>query len=135
MMNYYYRFMVLAALSYLYLMAAPLWCHAAGWLPMSSVPSPVGSDMVTMCWEPPKLNVDGTECTDLAGYRFYCSIDGAYIGYQELTDNCLTILRKDCDGAAVTAFDTSWNESPMSEEAVVPKLDRTAPAPPGPPQD
>jgi len=78
---------------------------------------------VTLTWSAPTTNADGTPLTDLAGYKIYYGtesgnysnivdvgyLDGAEVSYSlELTDNRYYF--------AVTAYDTSGNESDYSNE-------------------
>ena len=83
-----------------------------------------------LTWNPPTTNEDGSPLTDLAGYTVYWgTTSGDYtdqtdVGNVEqflstLPNNGLTYY------FAVTAYDTSGNESRFSEE-----VSRTMPAPP-----
>ena len=82
----------------------------------------------TLVWEAPTVNADGSELTDLAGYKVYRN--GALVGgtvATEYADNNLV------DGQycyTVTAVDQSGNESVSSNE-VCTVVDSMAPGAPG----
>jgi hypothetical protein len=75
---------------------------------------------VTLTWAAPTTNADGTPLTDLAGYKiYYGTISG---NYTEVIDVGNVITYK-VEGRqpgtyyfAVTAYDTSGNESDYSNE-------------------
>jgi len=75
---------------------------------------------VSLSWDAPTTNEDGTPLTDLAGYTVYYGIESA--NYTENIDvgNVLTYTVTNLsDGTyyfAVTAYDTSGNESDYSNE-------------------
>lgn len=77
---------------------------------------------VTLSWDPVTVNDDGTPVGDLVGYRVY---DGPKPGlYNMMTElpNVTTAtleLSKGTFYIAVTAFDTSGNESGFSNEVAV----------------
>lgn len=92
-----------------------------------------GAD-ITLSWEAPTKNVDGTPLTDLAGYKIYSSkISGVY-NKEDAIDvgNVLTkTLINLCECTyyfVATAYDTSGNESEYSNE--VGKVVKIAPAAP-----
>ena len=79
------------------------------------------ADSAILVWNPPTTNVDGTLLVDLAGY-------GVYHGTSSLNytwdDDVGDVTTYEIDGLtpeityffAVTAYDTSWNESEFSNE-------------------
>jgi hypothetical protein len=77
---------------------------------------------VTLSWGPPVINADGTNLSDLAGYRiYYGTTSGSYIYYAD-TGNVISYQMTDLEEGltyyfAVTAYDTSGNESEYSNEA------------------
>ncbi len=87
--------------------------------------------MGVLSWTPPTTNSDGTPLTDLAGYMVYC---GASSGKYDRKKDAGNIIKYDTkpwlpDGhwyCAVTAYDTSGNESTYSNETNF-RLDREAP--------
>lgn len=93
---------------------------------------------VVLSWDAPTLNIDGTPCTDLAGYKVYVGTSSR--NYSQVYDTGTldtTFTLQLTDGYycfAVTAYDTSGNESDYSNEVcqefytVVP--DTTPPSPP-----
>ena len=91
----------------------------------------------TLSWDPPATNSDETALTDLAGYKiYYGTASGSYtdnIDVGNVTTYQLTDLT---DGLtyyfAVTAYDTSQNESDYSNE--VSKTIGTGPPPPPEPE-
>ena len=75
----------------------------------------------TLSWDAPTTNSDGTPLTDLAGYKIYYGTDSA--NYTEIIDTGNTTsyqVNNLTDGLtyyfAVTAYDTSGNESAFSNE-------------------
>ena len=89
---------------------------------------------VTLTWQSPTTNSDGTPLTDLAGYKIYVSkTSGAYDKLTAIdVGNVLTkTLTNFCEGTyyfVATAYDTSGNESVYSNE--VSKIINIAPAAP-----
>lgn len=77
---------------------------------------------ITLSWDAPTTNEDGTQLTDLAGYKIYYSkISGIYDKLLVVdAGNVLTkTLVNFCDGIyyfVATAYDTSGNESKYSNE-------------------
>lgn len=88
------------------------------------------SGTATLTWTAPKTNADGTVLTDLAGYKiYYGTISGNYTEVKDVGipscsttgDNreCSYTLEDLSPGTwyfAVTAYDTSGNESDYSNE-------------------
>ncbi len=74
----------------------------------------------TLSWAPPTTNTDGTELTDLAGYKVYYGTSPG--GYETDIDagNTTTYTIPDLSPAtyyfAVTAYDEMGNESAFSNE-------------------
>ncbi len=76
---------------------------------------------VTLTWDPPTTNEDGTTLTDLAGYNVYFGTSsGVYTDSVNVGDVITYELIDLTDGFtyyfAVTAYDISGNESTYSEE-------------------
>ncbi len=76
---------------------------------------------VTLSWTPPAINEDGTYITDLAGYKvYYGTTSGNYSGTIDV-GNMISYHLNDLGDRltyyfAVTAYDTSGNESQYSNE-------------------
>ena len=88
---------------------------------------------ITISWDAPTTNADGTLLTDLAGYKIYVSKSpGIYTDAGIDVGNVLTkTLTNFCEGTyyfVATAYDTSGNESTYSNE--VSKIIKIAPAAP-----
>ena len=78
------------------------------------------SPLLSLQWDPVTTNIDGTPCDDLAGYRLYYGQGSRdYTDFLEV-DNQTTTVTLTLSGGhwcfAVTAFDTSGNESDYSNE-------------------
>lgn len=76
---------------------------------------------VTLGWDPPTTNEDGTLLTDLSGYNIYFGTSsGVYTDSVNVGDVTTYQVPNLTDGLtyyfAVTAYDTSGNESSYSEE-------------------
>ena len=78
----------------------------------------------TLSWTPPTTNVDSTPLTDLAGFKIYYGTSSGYYTQSIDINNTTTTsyqVNNLTDGAtyyfAVTAYDTSSNESGYSNEA------------------
>jgi hypothetical protein len=87
--------------------------------------------MGVISWTPPTTNADGTPLTDLAGYKVYCGTSSRKYDRKKNTGNVVKYDLKPwlTDGywyCAVTAYDTSGNESVYSNEVNF-RLDRVAP--------
>jgi len=83
----------------------------------------VGSDGInsaTLSWEAPTTNADETPLTDLAGYKvYYGTSSGDYtvsVDVGNITGAIISSLETGTWCFAVTAYDTSGNESDYSEE-------------------
>ena len=89
---------------------------------------------VTLSWDAPTTNEDGSPLTDLAGYKLYCgpSVNN-YLPIKDVGGVLEYPVSNDlADGVhhcVVTAYDTSGNESNYSDEVVFP-LDRVGPGAP-----
>ncbi len=108
----------------------------------AAIPAFAGSPTGTaaLSWTAPTTNTDGTVCTDLAGYNVYLHSGTLYSKLTSTTatswtdDNISvpnnTVLKR-C--YAVTAFDTSGNESGYSNEVCKSffGVDTISPSPPG----
>ena len=75
----------------------------------------------TLSWDPPTTNTDGTPLTDLAGYIiYYGTTTGDYSQSVDAGNVTTSQVANLTDGItyyfAVTAYDTSWNESDYSNE-------------------
>ncbi|HBI23069.1 MAG TPA: hypothetical protein DDX84_02410 [Nitrospiraceae bacterium] len=81
-----------------------------------------GSASLTLHWEPPTTNVDGTELNDLAGFKIYYGIISGE--YTEVTDiknpNAIEYMIENLPPGtyyfAATAYDIYGNESSYSNE-------------------
>lgn len=86
-----------------------------------TVQQAVGS--ATLSWSPPTTNADGTALNDLAGYKvYYGTSSGSYqnpivINNPGIASYLVDALPAGTYYFAVTAFDTSGNESAFSNEA------------------
>ncbi len=87
---------------------------------------------VSLTWDPPTTNEDGTPLTDLAGYKvYYGNASGNYTENIDVVNVLTYTVKNLTDGTwyfAVTAYDTSDNESDYSNE--VNKTITVAPAAP-----
>ena len=78
---------------------------------------------VTLQWEPPTENVDGTAIDDLSGFRiYYGEISGAYTDDLAVDNPAETQYRLALPSGAyyfaMTALDTEGNESSHSNEVL-----------------
>ena len=75
---------------------------------------------VTLTWDPPTTNADGTPLTDLAGYKVYHGTTsrtyGPPVDAGNVTSYTLTGIPEGVRYFTVTAYDTSGNESTYSNE-------------------
>ena len=87
---------------------------------------------ITLSWDAPNSNSDGTPLTDLAGYKIYVSKSpGLYADSIDVGNVLTKTLTNFCEGTyyfVATAYDTSGNESAYSNE--VSKAINIAPAAP-----
>ncbi|MBI5755921.1 MAG: fibronectin type III domain-containing protein [Nitrospirae bacterium] len=78
------------------------------------------ANSATLLWDPPTTNTDGTELTDLTGYKVYYGTESG--NYTASTDvgNVTTYTVSDLPPQtyylAVTAYDVYGNESDYSNE-------------------
>lgn len=87
-------------------------------------PSSGGEDTgktVSLAWDAPTQNTDGSPLTDLAGYRvFYGTSSGNYSKSVYVGDTITCVISNLSSGTTyyfvVTAYDTSGNESDYSNE-------------------
>jgi len=87
------------------------------------------SGTATLSWDAPTTNADGTLLTDLAGYKvYYGNFSGNYSQNMNVDNVTTYTVNNLTDGLtyyfAVTAYDTSGNESGYSNE-----LSKTLPSP------
>lgn len=79
-----------------------------------------GINSATLSWDAPTTNADGTALTDLAGYKlYYGTSSGDYtvsVDVGNITGAIINSLEPGNWCFAVTAYDTSGNESDYSEE-------------------
>ena len=106
------------------------WPHFAFWIAsllvitllMVSLPGAVENahSSITLNWTRPATNTDGTQLTDLAGYKvYYGSSSRSYIApivVGNVNTYTFTNLAAGSYYFAVTAYDTSGNESAFSNE-------------------
>lgn len=89
----------------------------------------------TISWTAPTTNSDGTPLTDLAGYKVYCGVKTGVYTTPKNVGNVLSYalsnmgLAQGTNYCAVTAYDTSGNESVKSNEVSF-MLDNVAPSAP-----
>ncbi len=79
---------------------------------------------VALAWDPPSANADGTEITDLAGFRIYRGTSpGAYTTMTEVPEVPELTVESLSPGVtyyfSVTAYDQEFNESGFSEELAI----------------
>lgn len=84
-----------------------------------------GSGSVTLNWQPPTQNADGSPLLDLAGYNIYVGTDSNNYDYREirldnpgLTAYVVDNLQPGTYFFAATAFNSSGVESALSGEIV-----------------
>ncbi|MBI5198088.1 MAG: hypothetical protein HZA19_05700 [Nitrospirae bacterium] len=94
--------------------------------------SPVYAGEAILSWEPPATNADGTPLTDLAGYKvYYGTASGSYGDFVD-AGNVITYTVSNLPETvayyfAVTAYNTTGNESGYSNEASKTIPDTTPP--------
>lgn len=81
----------------------------------------VFASVVTLAWDAPTTNADGTPLTDLAGYKIYYGTSlhtySTAIDVGNVTEHIISNLENGVECYfAVTAYDTSGNESNFSNE-------------------
>lgn len=85
--------------------------------------SPVNGKSVTLAWDPPTENADGSPLTDLAGFKLYYGTSSLSYGNSIIIGNSTTYtaggLRAGTYYFAVTAYDIYGNESGYSDEVTV----------------
>lgn len=78
---------------------------------------------VSLSWDAPAANSDGSELTDLAGYKvYYGQVSGSYsdsVDVGNTTDAAISGLSSGTWCFAVTAYDVAGNESSFSDEACI----------------
>jgi hypothetical protein len=84
-----------------------------------------GSGSVTLAWQPPTENADGSALTDLSGYKIYVGASAGAYDYREirldnpgLTAYVVDNLEPGTYYIAATAFNSSGVESHYSGEIV-----------------
>jgi hypothetical protein len=91
----------------------------------SSSPSLVSSpgQSVSLSWEAPTTNSDGSSLDDLSGYKiYYGTSSGNYSQSIDVGDSTSASISSLSSGTwcfAVTAYDTSGNESSYSDEVCI----------------
>lgn len=87
---------------------------------------------VSLSWDAPTTNEDGTQLTDLSGYKvYYGNLSGEYSNTEDVGNLTTYKVTNLGDGEwyfVVTAYDTSGNESAYSNE-VSETIDGTPSAP------
>jgi len=79
------------------------------------------ASVVTLSWDAPTTNADGTTLTDLAGYNVYYGTSSGNYSQNIDVGNVLNYMASNLENGvvyyfAVTAYDTSGNESDYSNE-------------------
>ncbi len=84
---------------------------------------PDAAGTVTLAWEAPTTNADGSPLNDLAGYQIVYSVstplnpaNGTVVDVGNVTTHTLTDLQPGTYYIAVTAIDVSGNVSGLSDE-------------------
>jgi len=105
-------------------------------LTVSFAPAQVQAGNVQLTWDPPTTNADGTPLTDLAGFKVYSGRTtrtygtGIVVAGATIKTFTLTSVPLGVNYFAVTAYDTSGNESAYSNEVMVDVKDITSPTAP-----
>ena len=80
----------------------------------------ISTGMVTLSWEAPTLNIDGSPLADLGGYKIYYGPgSGNYTFTVDIGNSTSTVLSDLTSGTwcfATTSYDASGNESTYSNE-------------------
>jgi Fibronectin type III domain len=87
--------------------------------------SPAFAGSASLSWDPPITNEDGTPLTDLSGYKIYYGTTSAFYTQNIDAGNVVTFTVTYLTAGltyyfAVTAYDSSLNESDYSNEDLVP---------------
>jgi hypothetical protein len=86
-------------------------------------PGPTPSKSVTLTWDAPNADSDGSSLDDLAGYKIYYGTSSNDYSQSVDTGNSIGATISSLSVAtwcfAVTAYDTSGNESDYSDEACI----------------
>lgn len=100
-------------------------CGGGGGNATSSVPNPVSpspnpGNSVTLSWDAPTTNIDGSPLTDLAGYKiYYGTSTGVYsnvLDVKNVTTYNITGLSPGIYYFTLTAYNTSKQESDYTKE-------------------
>lgn len=89
----------------------------------NSDPAPGSStdNSITLAWDKPDANSDGSDLTDLAGYKIYYGTSSSNytqsIDVGQITSAVISNLSPGTWCFATTAYDTAGNESNYSNEA------------------
>lgn len=88
----------------------------------------------TLTWEPPTGNTDGSELTNLAGYRLYRSVDGSEFSLLADVNNpaTLTYIDGGLDGGDYCYNVTAYNALALESEPQGPVCKTVAPRVPNP---
>ena len=93
--------------------------------PISGIGNPVSSGAVTLTWQPPTANADGSPLLDLSGYTIYVGTSSNAYEYREirldnpgLTAYVVNNLEPGTYYFAATAFNSSGIESSFSGEVI-----------------
>ncbi len=97
-------------------------------------PSFIFAGSVTLSWNPPTVNQNGTSLTDLAGYKlYYGGTPGNYTSVIDIGNITTYQISYLSDGRtyyfSVSAYDTSGNESGLSNEVSKVAVTTTQPEP------
>jgi hypothetical protein len=87
----------------------------------SGIPPVPSGNRITLTWQAPDKNSDGSDLVDLAGFRVYYGLNSGIYSDMRIVRGETTCTIDQLPGEtslylAVTAFDTSGNESNFSEE-------------------
>ena len=86
-------------------------------------PDPENSNSITLSWEAPNTNSDGSDLTDLAGYKiYYGTSSGNYTVSVNIGNSTSAVINNLSSGTwyfAITAYDISGSESDYSNEVSV----------------
>lgn len=88
-----------------------------------SNPSNPGVASITLAWNAPTINADGSPVTDLAGFKIYygkssplTTGNSTVVTVGDVTEHTISQLEPGLYYFRVAAFDSSGNESGLSEE-------------------